>query len=115
MDLTNSKRVLLSANHVTIALTREQQDQLNDEPGRALEKLNFLRQLSISMSELMVAVELVPEGDPSSLRECLDILRPLITGLEEESDTTGWNPQLARDAVKIPYKALRKLAGLLAE
>jgi hypothetical protein len=54
MELTNSKRVLLKASYVQAELSEEEQQRIDSDGGshRALEKINYIRNLDIDDTEL---------------------------------------------------------------
>lgn len=52
MELTNSKRVLRSSSYVMIEQTTEEQAENDVRSGRALEKLNFIRQVRIKPEDV---------------------------------------------------------------
>ena len=52
MELTNSKRVVYSATHVSTELTAKEQEHLEAQPGRGVQKANLLRSMSVQAREL---------------------------------------------------------------
>jgi hypothetical protein len=53
MALTNSKRLLYSANHVTTELFDEDRQVAADQPQGALRKLAFIRALSLDDGQIV--------------------------------------------------------------
>jgi hypothetical protein len=65
MDLTNSKRMLFSASHLSSKLTEEERRRFNSQPSGALNKINLLRALNIpqvSHAQLSSQLGLAPAG-----------------------------------------------------
>src|SRR5437764_7145232 len=52
MELTNSKRLVYTASYVTSRFTPDEQRHVEDSPGGALKKLNFLRALPLDDQDL---------------------------------------------------------------
>src|SRR5262245_12931388 len=107
MNLSNSKRVLLSANYVTIALSDDDRKEQDQRPGRAIEKLNFLRALDATVEDLSIAAQTQAESSPFS--HFKDALRDLIGKLKSDSPQSAYDPTLAQNAAKVPYNVLLTL------
>lgn len=58
MELTNSKRLLYSANHVSTELSQEDRQQVEREPSGALRKLAFVNALRIGPAQMDYSYEL---------------------------------------------------------
>ena len=62
MGLTNSKRLIFTANHVTTKLDDEDRQIISGEPEGALRKLNFVRAMNITRDEALRLLS--READP---------------------------------------------------
>ncbi|MEU4580371.1 type II secretion system protein GspG [Nonomuraea sp. ATR24] len=70
MELSNSKRILRSANYTQIKLSATEFAEEDRRPGRALEKLNFIDQIPLTPDELEAGVEkLMRQEDEAQQRQ----------------------------------------------
>ncbi len=84
MELTNSKRVLLKASYVQTELTDADRSQVGSVSGRALEKVNFVRDLAPAEQELRTLRHALPED-----HHLLDLAQNLMAKPAEHLLTAG--------------------------
>ena len=72
MDLTNSKRLLFSANHVTTELSEQDRRERPNEPEGALRKLAFVRALKLDDAQIQRLQPLVRARQDKKLDRVLD-------------------------------------------
>jgi hypothetical protein len=116
MELTNSKRALLSASYVAIQLTESEQKRAEAQSGRGLEKVNFLRQIGFTVESLNPAFDalMAREGaNAAALRlakpPLVEIVRALSAGPIRHT-----NLSLTAKAGAVSAAVLTDLAGIKA-
>lgn len=82
MDLTNSKRHLLTASYIEKKLTEREQRKIDSHPGGGIPKANLLRALNLKLDDLSRLVEQI-QHEPIDIRphleELLTISRMIIS------------------------------------
>ncbi|WP_222106249.1 type II secretion system protein GspG [Catellatospora sichuanensis] len=111
MDLVNSKRVLLTASYVTVELTEEERSHAARVPGRALDKLSFVRQLKASPEDVAWLEGMAGSHGEESVREGMASLARLLRGLDDAGRRSG----IAREAATVPAAAIERFADQLVE
>ena len=119
MELTNSKRSLPTATYVAVELERREQDRAEREDGRALDKINFLRQARLSRDDIVRAREALMhealEGlDPIRIRQALVDFEAVVDRLGNARQDQP-NLALAPQAARIPAVIIARVADLVAE
>ncbi|PTA47811.1 type II secretion system protein GspG [Micromonospora sp. RP3T] len=84
MELTNSKRVLLKASYVQTELSDQDRSRVRSVSGRALEKVNFVRDLALGEAELRTLRHALPED-----QHLLDLAQALTDRPAEHLLTAG--------------------------
>ncbi|MCU1419675.1 MAG: hypothetical protein JWR57_844 [Mycetocola sp.] len=97
VELTNSKRLMYTASHVTTTLTPDQQKELESRPGRGMKKANLMRSLALDVDTLQRVRDRL-EADPHQRGADMEKLLAI-------------SAQLAGDARRLSHP---KLAGALA-
>jgi hypothetical protein len=109
MELTNSKRVLRSASYVVTELTPPEVQQMEAHDGRALEKINFIRQAAIRPEDIESARErMVREGggQEDRVRRGFDMLNRVVRAVSAAEGPAGTNLSLAPLAAAISTDVL---------
>jgi hypothetical protein len=82
MALINSKRLIYTANYVTTMLDSKDKAQLNKMPGRALQKLNFVRTLGLDKDDLerlnQNVRQMSNDTDRSEMTQVIEIARRIV-------------------------------------
>lgn len=121
VELTNSKRVLRSASYVLTELTPDEQQQMEQKDGRALEKINFIRQLRMSPEDVTQASHsLAAEREfqrlgETRLGQALANLNHVVQLLDRSPPEAATNLELAKLAATIPAKLLLDVASHIAD
>lgn len=80
MELVNSKRILRGASYVTMKLTESERADIDGQPSRAFEKLQFTRMLAPTVRELATLETRVRQQDPTlaeSVHRFIEVARHL--------------------------------------
>jgi Type II secretion system (T2SS), protein G len=115
MELTNSKRVILSVSYVTTELTPDEQRGVERKPGRALEKLNQIRQLRATREELASVERVVEQETDRDVRRGLAGLVQLGIQMAREERGAGSNLVLAQQVAAVSSQAIVRFSELIAE
>jgi hypothetical protein len=119
MELTNSKRVLATASYVAIELNEHEYRRAEREPGRALPKLNFLRDVKLRPVDVNRALidslrdARLVETEARRLRQAAAQLTELCTLIADRERPLP-NSVLAPKAAAIPPDVLIGLAHKIA-
>ena len=114
MDLTNSKRILYSASHLSSKLTTGERRQFAGQPSGALTKLNLLRALEVT------------KANQTRIREQVNLLAPdmrhsieqLLTASIGLADRPAAHLEIAQTIAHVPDTAMvafAKLASSVAQ
>lgn len=120
MELPNSKRTSATATYVAITLSDEDRERSEREPGRAIDKINFLRDAQITTRDVRRARDaLLPVGGfeflgPVQLREALGELDSVVAQIGD-ARTDVSNFVLAPQMARIPSNLLIKVAELAVD
>lgn len=116
MDLLNSKRTLTTASYVVVQLTPEERQRLERSEGRGFDKLNFVRQIGLSLSDVRRASGALlgahaPETmDPHTTRDALARLEELVTHIQSQERSRA-NLELVSLAARLPVPLLLHIAN----
>jgi hypothetical protein len=110
MDLSNSKRILYSASHLSSTLTDEERRHFNTQPGGALMKLNLLRALNVT-SDTHVQLRTQLKLASTDLRHSFETL---LTTSAQLSQGTASHLDIARSLTTVPDSALLAYAKAVA-
>lgn len=116
MELTNSKRALSTASYVAVELTSQESAGLERRPARGLEKLNFIRQVGLTVAhvrharEALLAQNVADLGPLAAMRNGLASLEEVTLGVAS-SERGGSNAQLASIAARVPASLLAHVAA----
>jgi Type II secretion system (T2SS), protein G len=108
VELTNSKRLLYTANYVSTLLKPDEQHKMESHAGGGFKKANFLRSLRLQardLGPLKEAVLLNPGQNTAELNDLLSILQKLTT-----VDRPMSTMELAGSLAKTSYEALLNIA-----
>lgn len=114
MELTNSKRVMYSATHVSTELTAEERKKIEQQPGRGVSKANVVRTMAVQSVELDPIRKVMDAEHHGDDRASLELLFTLVKGL-----STGARPmtqtQLASALAPVPDGAVATFGGFVAK
>jgi hypothetical protein len=120
MELTNSKRVLRSASYVMAELTPDEQRRIEQHEGRALEKINFIRQVRMRPEDVANArptlgQEGIDQHEEGRFREGLANLNRVVQVLAESQHEATTNLTLAPLAATVPMSLLIEVATKMSD
>ncbi|MGM0889799.1 MAG: type II secretion system protein GspG [Bacillota bacterium] len=120
MELTNSKRILRSSSYVMIEQTPKEQEENDLKSGRALEKINFIRQVGMKPEHVKkvsktLTLENIDELKNTDLVENFDKLSRIAGALNDNQNSGATNIALAPLAASIPASLLVNVAALVKE
>ncbi|WP_218013152.1 type II secretion system protein GspG [Bacillus wiedmannii] len=120
MELTNSKRVLRSSSYVMIEQTPKEQEENDLKSGRALEKINFIRQVGMKPEQVKkvrenLSQENINISNAAHLAENFDNLSRIVDMLSNNQNSAATNITLAPLAASIPASLLVDVAALKGE
>jgi hypothetical protein len=113
VDLTNSKRIILSASYVTTQLTPDEQHQVANQPSHALEKLNYIRHLAITPQEMSTIEKQRAEAQRA---HAVDVWPVVEVARDLAQDGRNFSPDsaLASKAAALPSESLIAIGDTLA-
>lgn len=120
MELTNSKRILRSSSYVMIEQTPNEQEENDLKSGRALEKINFIRQVGMKPEHVKnvskaLSHENIDELKNTHLTENFDKLSRIAGALNDNENSAATNIALGPLAASIPASLLVDVAALMEE
>lgn len=120
MELTNSKRVLRSSSYVMIEQTPKEQEENDPKNGRALEKINFIRQIGMKPEHVKKVSETLSQHNIDELKntrleENFDKLSRIVGALDDNQNSAATNIALAPLAASIPASLLVDVASFMEE
>lgn len=115
MDLSNSKRILPGTNYVVIELSEEEKREQQSKPGRAIEKLNFLRTLALGREDIVtIEAALRRSHEDASLR-WMPELQAIAASLSAEQQSSRWIPEIFQKAGQLPLSFMKSLITVVEQ
>ena len=110
MELSNSKRHLLTANYIEKKYTDKEKREIDKQPGDGIQKANLLRALTLSKDDLLNLIDHI-QLEHSDKRKHMQELLHIARGYVSEQNKYS-NMQLASMLVNIPSSAVVQFAEL---
>ncbi|WP_239616351.1 type II secretion system protein GspG [Cohnella mopanensis] len=110
MELTNSKRHLLTASYIEKKYTEEEKQKMDDQPGGGIQKAHLLHALNLTIEDLSRLIEQVHREHSDGLEHLEELLRISRTLMSEEDKYS--NMDLASKLAEIPTSAIVRFAEL---
>ena len=110
VELTNSKRILYSASHLSTKLTDSESSAMNATTGGALRKVNVLRALSLNQDSHAKLGEQISQLAPHVQAP----MRQLLAASSQLASEPGTHLQIAKAVAALPNSAVLSFAQLAA-
>lgn len=120
MELTNSKRILRSASYVMTELTADEHHRVEQESGRALDKINFIRRIAmlpenVANARKNMARRGLGQGETESWRDGIAKLNTIVQTMADTRNEAATNLTLAPLAAAVPASLLLYVAATMAQ